>query len=63
MQDLLGLRLEDALALLRERGVTPTVVTARAPRNPREDGTLRVIRVRGAELTVSAFQDGIPSNE
>ena len=63
MQDLLGLRLEDALKLLEQRGVTPTVVTARAPRNPREGGTLRVIRVRGEELTVSAFQDSIPSDE
>ena len=63
MQDLLGLRLEDALSLLKERGVTPTVVKTFAPRNPREDGTWRVIRVRGCELTVSAFQDGIPSDE
>ena len=63
MQDLLGLRLEDALSLLKARGVTPTVVEARAPRNPREGGTLRVIRVRDTELTVSAFQDGIPSDE
>ena len=63
MQDLLGLRLEDALSVFAERGVTPTVVTACAPRNPREGGTLRVIRVRGTELTVSAFQDGIPSDE
>ena len=63
MQDLLGLRLEDALALMKERGMTPTVVTARAPRNPREDGTWRVIRVRGTELVVGAFQDGIPSDE
>ena len=63
MQDLLGLRLEDALALMEARGVTTTIVTTRAPRDPREDGTLRVIRVRGTELTVSAFQDGIPSDE
>ena len=63
MQELLGLRLEDALALLEARGVTPTVITTRAPRNPREGGTLRVIRVRGEELTVSAFQDSIPSDE
>ena len=63
MQDLLGLRLEDALALLEQRGVTPEVIITRAPRNPREGGTLRVIRARGGELTVSAFQDGIPSDE
>ena len=63
MQDLLGLRLEDALALLERQGITPTVITTRAPRNPREEGTLRVIRVRGEELTVSAFQDSISSDE
>ena len=63
MEDLLGLRLEDALRELEKRGVTPSVVTTRAPRNPREGGTLRVIRVRGTELTVGAFQDGIPSDE
>ena len=63
MQDLLGLRLEDALSLMASRGVTPTVIETRAPRSQREGGTLRVIRVRGTELTVSAFQDGIPSDE
>ena len=63
MQDLLGLRLEDALSLLEARGVTPTVVETVAPRQAREGGTLRVIRVRGTELTVSAFQDGFPSDE
>ena len=63
MQDLLGLRLEDALSLLAARGVTPTVVETCTPRGPREGGTLRVIRVRGTELTVSAFQNGIPSDE
>ena len=63
MQDLLGLRLKDALSLLAARGVTPTVVTTQAPRQLREEGTLRVIRVRGTELTVGAFRDGIPSDE
>ena len=63
MQDLLGLRLEDALKRLEARGMTATVVTTQAPRVTREGGTLRVIRVRGSELTVSAFQDGNPSDE
>ena len=63
MQDLLGLRLEDALSILAARGVTPTVVETSAPRKQREGGTLRVIRVRGTELTFSAFQDGFPSDE
>ena len=40
-------------------GVEPEVVTACAPGTSREGGTLRVIRVRGNEITVSAFQDAI----
>ena len=63
MEDLLGLRLEDALARLEARGVAVTVVTTRAPRASRDGGTQRVIRVRGNELTVGIFQDGIPSDE
>ena len=63
MEELLGLRLEDALSLLEARGVTATVVTTQAPRNVREGGVQRVIRVRGTELTVGVFQDGIPSDE
>ena len=60
MQELLGMRLEDALALMRERGLEASVISTCAPRNQQEGGTLRVIRVRGCELTVSAFQDGSP---
>ena len=56
----LGLTLEAALALLREEGIEPTVVETRAPRTERASGTLRVIRVRENELTVSAFMDGQP---
>ena len=63
MEELLGLRLEDALSLLSARGVTATVVTALAPRTSRDGGVQRVIRVRGSELTVGVFQDGIPSDE
>ena len=56
----LGMTLEAALEILHGEGIEPTVVETRAPRTERTDGTLRVIRVRGNELTVSAFMDGQP---
>lgn len=65
----LGMTLDMALAALRAEGIEPTVVHTRAPMRKnaspeeaaaREKGTLRVIRVRGNELTVSAFLDGTP---
>ena len=59
MTQVLGLELEEALERLRAMGVEPEVVTACAPGTNREGGTLRVIRVRGNEITVSAFQDAI----
>ena len=61
MHDLLGLRLEDALAKLRERGEEePAVVVSASPRGGHEGGTLRVVRVRPGQLTVCAFMDGQP---
>ena len=59
MKQVLGLDLEEALRRLRAMGGEPEVVTACAPGTSREGGTLRVIRVRGNEITVSAFQDAI----
>ncbi len=59
MEKVLGMRLEDALKILRAMGIEPAVVTTTAPRTQREGGTLRVIRVRDGEITVSAFQDAI----
>ena len=59
MTDLLGLPLEEALARLSAAGITATVVETAAPR-PRSGGTLRVVRVRDGELTVSAFMDDTP---
>lgn len=59
MEQVLGMRLEGALAILRARGIDPKIVTTTEPRNQREGGTLRVIRVREGEITVSAFQDAI----
>ncbi len=65
-ESLLGLPLEIALEKARAWGEEPKVLVTRAPQRkgaddaaPRE-GTLRVIRVRDGELTISAFQDGAP---
>ncbi len=59
MDALLGMRLEDALSLLKAEGIEVKVVQTVAPRTARESGTLRVIRVREGEVTVSGFQDEI----
>ena len=68
-ESLLGLPLEKALDIARTWGREPKVLVTCAPRRkgeesaePRE-GTLRVIRARENELTVSAFQDGDPRKE
>ena len=66
---LLGLPLEQALDTARTWGAEPTVLVTCAPRRKGEDasapreGTLRVIRAREGELTVSAFPDGNPKTE
>lgn len=66
---LLGLPLEKALELARAWGTDPRVLVTCAPKRRGEEGsaeregTLRVIRARDGELTVSAFQDGAPGNE
>ena len=65
-ESLLGLPLDQALETARAWGVEPKVLVTCAPRRKGEEatgtreGTLRVIRVREGELTVSAFQDGDP---
>ena len=65
-ESLLGLPLDQALEAARAWGVEPKVlVTCASRRKGEEDtgmreGTLRVIRARAGELTVSAFQDGDP---
>ena len=68
-ESLLGLPLQTALETARAWGAEPKVLVTCAPRRkgeesaqPRE-GTLRVIRAREGELTVSAFQDGDPRKE
>ena len=66
---LLGLPLDKAVETARAWGVEPKVLVTCAPRRKGEDsaeareGTLRVIRAREGELTVSAFQDGDPRKE
>jgi len=60
MQDLLGMRLEDAAELMRRRGMEPDIILTCAPRGQREEGEKRVIRVRGNELTASVFQVELP---
>lgn len=66
---LLGLPLDKALESARAWGCEPKVLVTCAPRRKGEEdsaarkGTLRVIRVREGELTVSAFQDGDPKKE
>ena len=68
-ESLLGLPLDRALETVCAWGMEPKVLVTCAPRRkgeesaqPRE-GTLRVIRAREGELTVSAFQDGDPRKE
>ena len=66
---LLGLPLDKAVETARAWGVEPKVLVTCAPRRKGEEdtgmreGTLRVIRARNMELTVSAFQDGDPRIE
>ena len=63
---LLGLPLDKAVETARAWGVEPKVLVTCAPRRKGEEdtsareGTLRVIRAREGELTVSACQDGDP---
>ena len=65
-ESLLGLPLDQALETARAWGIEPKVLVTCAPRRKGEEdtgmreGTLRVIRARAGELTVSAFQDGDP---
>ncbi len=68
-ETLLGLPLDKALETARAWGAEPRVLVTCAPRRKGEEesaareGTMRVIRAREGELTVSAFEDGMPRNE
>ena len=54
MPNVLGMRLEDALAECRAQGVEPEIVMTL---KGREQGTIRVIRAKEGVLTVSRFED------
>ena len=56
MPNVLGMRLEDALAECRAQGVEPEIVMTLPPKG-REQGTIRVIRAKEGVLTVSRFED------
>ena len=66
---LLGLPLDKAVEIARAWGVEPKVLVTCAPRRKGEEsaearqGTMRVIRARAGELTVSMFRDGDPRKE
>ena len=66
---LLGLPLDKAVETARAWGVEPKVLVTCAPRRKGEEasavreGTMRVIRAREGELTVSVFPDGDPRKE
>ena len=59
--NVLGMRLDAALALCRAQGMAePEIIATQAPRGQRSEGTLRVIRVREGQWTVSSFMDATP---
>ena len=66
---LLGLPLDKAVETARAWGGEPKVLVTCAPRRKGEEasavreGTMRVIRAREGELTVSVFPDGDPRKE
>ena len=68
-ESLLGLPLEKALDIARTWSMEPKVLVTCAPRRKGEEasavreGTMRVIRAREMELTVSVFPDGDPRKE
>ena len=68
-ESLLGLPLDKAFETARAWGADPKVLVTCAPRRKGEEtsavreGTMRVIRAREGELTVSVFPDGDPRKE
>ncbi len=56
--EVLGMRLEDALDVLRHAGETEIeILDSSAPKAQREQGIRRVVRVRDHQLTVCTFLD------
>lgn len=65
-EDLLGLTLEQALALLAPAGIEPQVTVTSAPRREREaGGVARVVYApdSGAPLTVAYFLDPLSDSK
>ena len=61
-EDLLGLELSQAQAMLSREGIVPVVTVTSAPKKvPRQGGSLRVVYASddGAALTAAAFLDPI----
>ncbi len=56
-EDLLGLRLEDALGILRDAGEREPDVRRLPEKYP--DGTERVVRVRPGEFVTARFPDAV----
>ncbi len=61
-EQLAGLHLQEALALLEARGVHPQVIISSPPRPPQHAGgrRLRVVRYEKGQLLCSAFRDAPP---
>ena len=57
---LLGQPVEVAVARLRQEGYEPVIIRTAAPGKEEREGTERVVRVRGCELTTARFPDGTP---
>jgi len=64
MMNLRGLPLENAVSVLRERGIEPEIIRTAGFREA-ADGTERVIRIQedGRRLTVARFPDMVKVEE
>ena len=64
MMNLEGRTLDDALSILREKGVEPEIIRTAGFREA-ADGTERVIRIQedGRRLTVARFPDMVKMDE
>ena len=61
-EEVIGLPLDQALAILREKGIEADIVYSDAPtaQFSREKRTPRVVRLTDHQLLVSFFRDGRP---
>ncbi len=56
-KELLGMRLEEALARLAREGVAARVEETASPRGAKASGEMRVVRVAGDLMTVARFPE------